>query len=230
MKKYNHLFFDLDHTLWDYDANTSAAVDEVFNYYDFARLGISQQDFLLRFHEVNEYLWNLYNHGHIDRNHLRTQRFRMILEKLGFSENHVPTDIGEKYLEIAPSKNAVIDGTIELLEFAKPNYQMHIISNGFDDVQYRKLDASGILHYFDKVITSDNSGFRKPQKEIFFFALQAAGATLDNSLFIGDNPDTDIVGALNAGMDLVYFNPNKKPHEFALTYEVDSLHQIMNIL
>lgn len=203
---------------------------EIFNHFQFSRLAFSQNDFLLRFHEVNEYLWNLYNHGHIDREYLRHQRFRMILQKLGYSEEHMPSDINEKYLEISPSKNAVIDGTIELLEYVKPNYHLHIISNGFDDVQYRKLDASGILHYFDKIITSDNSGFRKPQKEIFFFALQAAGANLGQSLFIGDNPDTDIAGAINAGMDLVYYNPHKKPHEFKVTYEVDTLHQIRNIL
>ncbi len=230
MKNYEHIFFDLDHTLWDYDTNTSEAVFELFEYYDFKSLPVSREDFLRQFHEANNYLWDLYNHGHIDRMYLRHNRFKMIMEKLGFDERFVPEGIGEKYLSVAPSKNGLVDGAMDILQYLASNYQMHIISNGFDDVQYRKMEASGILHFFNKIITSDNSGFRKPQKEIFHFAMSRAESTFDNSIFIGDNPTTDIAGAISAEMDVIYYNPHKDPHEFKVTYEIVSLREIRNLL
>ena len=116
------------------------------------------------------------------------------------------------------------------MEYLKPNYQLHIISNGFDDVQHSKLKASHIHHYFDKIVTSDSSSFRKPQKEIFEFAMHQVGATRKDAIMIGDNIDTDITGAQNATMDHVFFNPNKISHSLKVTYEVHSLQQIMNIL
>ena len=230
MKKYEHIFFDLDHTLWDYDKNTSEAVFEVYDFYNFKDLPVKWEDFLKRFHEANDFLWDLYNHGHIDRMYLRHTRFKMILEKLGFDEEYVPEGIGEKYLEVAPSKNGLVNGAMEILQYLQPNYHLHIISNGFDDVQYRKMNASGILHFFEKIITSDNSGFRKPQKEIFHFAMKQAGSTFENSIFIGDNPSTDIAGAINAEIDVIYFNPHRNPHDFKVNYEIDKLHLIRKIL
>jgi len=230
LKKYEHIFFDLDHTLWDYDTNTSEAVFEIYEYYHFQALPVSREDFLTRFHEINNYLWDLYNHGKIDRMFLRQKRFNMILEKLGFDESFVPKGIGEKYLSIAPSKNALVDGAMEILQYLAPNYQLHIISNGFDDVQYRKMEASGILHFFNKIITSDNSGFRKPQKEIFLFSMSRAESTIENSIFVGDNPSTDIVGAISAEMDVIFYNPHKVPHDYKVTEEIDSLLQIRKLL
>lgn len=117
-----------------------------------------------------------------------------------------------------------------MLEYLQPNYRMHIISNGFDDVQHSKLKASNIHDFFDIIITSDSSDHRKPQKGIFEFAMKRAGATLDNSIMIGDNIDTDIIGAQNASMDHIFFNPNKTSHSLNVTFEINSLKQIMNIL
>jgi len=231
LKKYKHLFFDLDHTLWDFDRNTSEAIKEIYKIFNFSKWDIfSFEDFMAIFQEVNNYLWDKFNHGLIDRMELRNSRFNLILEKLGVNEKEVPDGIGEKYLQIAPVKPNVILHAHEILAYLRPNYQMHIISNGFDDVQHTKLKASKIHGYFDIIITSDSSIHRKPQKGIFEFAMEKAGATRANAIMIGDNIDTDIIGAQNASMDHIFFNPNKTPHSLNVTYEINSLKQIMNIL
>ena len=231
MKKYEHIFFDLDHTLWDFDRNTSEAIEEIFRLFDFSRwTSFTFSDFMKIFHEVNNYLWDRFNHGLIDRTELRHKRFNLILAKLGVQEGDVPTGIGEKYLELAPVKPNVIPHTHEILEYLKPKYQLHIISNGFDDVQHSKLKASKIHQYFDKIVTSDSSGHRKPQKGIFEFAIKEAGTSKENVLMIGDNLETDIQGAQNASIDHVFFNPKRISHQHQVTYEIDSLKQIMNIL
>ena len=231
MKKYKHLFFDLDHTLWDFERNTSEAIKEIYEIFNFSKWKFfSFSDFMKIFNEVNNYLWDKFNHGLIERTELRNTRFNMILGKLGVLENDIPDGIGDKYLELAPVKSNVVPYTYEVLEHLKPNYQLHIISNGFDDVQHSKLKASKIHDYFDIIITSDSSGHRKPQKGIFEFAMKHAGASTTDAIMIGDNIDTDIIGAQNAALDQIFFNPNKLGHDLKVTYEIDSLKQIMNIL
>ncbi len=230
MKKYKHIFFDLDHTLWDFDRNTSEAIEEIYTIFNFSKWSFSIDDFMNYFHQANDFLWNQFNHGLIGRSELRNSRFKIILGNLGIHENLVPSDIGEVYLQIAPSKPNVVPFAHEILEYLRPNYCLHIISNGFDDVQHRKMKASNIHHYFDKIVTSDNSGHRKPQKEIFEYALKEANASRLDSIFIGDNLDTDIVGAQNANLDHVYYNPMGKIHSHPVTYEINSLQQLMNIL
>jgi len=231
LKKYKHLFFDLDHTLWDFERNTTEAIKEIYEIFNFSRWTFfSFNDFMIIFNEVNNYLWDKFNHGLIERMELRNKRFHLILSKLGVPENEIPEGIGDKYLELAPVKSKVIPHTYEVLEYLKPKYQLHIISNGFDDVQHSKLKASKIHDYFDVIVTSDSSGHRKPQKGIFEFAMANAGASISDALMIGDNIDTDIIGARNAAMDHIFFNPNKIRHELNVTYEIDSLKQIMNIL
>ena len=231
MKKYQHLFFDLDHTLWDFDRNTSEAIEELYQIFNFDKWTFfTFQDFMRVFHEVNNYLWDKFNHGLIDRMELRNSRFKLILTKLGVKEEEVPENIGEKYLELAPVKSNVIPFTYEILDYLKPYYKLHIISNGFDDVQHSKLLSSKIHHYFDVIVTSDSSGHRKPQKGIFEFALYQSGANRENAIMIGDNIDTDILGAQNAELDIIFFNPNKIKHDLRVTYEIDSLDQLRNIL
>lgn len=230
MKEYKHLFFDLDHTLWDFERNTSDAIQEIYSIFNFGRWTFfTFEDFMKIFQEVNDYLWDKFNHGLIDRMELRNSRFKMILEKLGVNEHEIPEGIGEKYLELAPVKSKVIPFAYEILDYLKPNYQLHIISNGFDDVQHSKLRASKIHHYFDIIVTSDSSGHRKPQRGIFDFALDQAGASRDNAIMIGDNIDTDIVGAQNAAIDHIFFNPNRIKHSLNVTFEIDCLKQLRNI-
>lgn len=231
MKKYKHLFFDLDHTLWDFEKNTSEAIEELYTHFNFSRWPFfSFDDFMCIFREVNNYLWDKFNHGFIDRYELRNNRFSMILKRLGVAESEIPEGIGQKYLELAPVKSNVMPHTNEILDYLKPTYHLHIISNGFDDVQHTKLKASKIHDFFETIVTSDSSGHRKPQKGIFEYAMHKAGAQIDNALMIGDNLETDIAGARNATMDHVFFNPGYMRHEQPVTYEINSLKQIMNIL
>jgi len=229
-KRYKHLFFDLDHTLWDFDKNTSEAISEIYKIFNFSRWSFSLDDFIRYFYEANNYLWDKFNHGLIDRLELRNSRFKIILGKLGIHEKEIPKGIGDAYIKLAPSKPNVIPFTHEVLDYLKPRYQLHIISNGFDDVQHRKLRSAKIHHYFDQIVTSDNSGHRKPQKEIFDYALARAGASRTDSIFIGDNIKTDIEGAQNAQIDHIFFNPKRLGHSLSVTYEINSLRQIMNIL
>ena len=148
MKKYRHLFFDLDHTLWDFDRNTSEAIKEIYGIFNFSKWTFfTFNDFMRIFHEINDYLWGRFNRGLIDRIELRNRRFNLILGKLGVNESEVPEGIGEKYLELAPVKPNVIPYTLEILEYLHPKYHLHIISNGFDDVQHSKLKASGNYFY-----------------------------------------------------------------------------------
>ncbi len=231
MKNYKHLFFDLDHTLWDFDKNTSEAMEEIYKIFNFSKWSFfTFSDLMKIFYEVNNFLWDKFNNGLIDGLELRNNRFIMILKKLGVNENEIPKGIGEKYLEVAPAKHYVIPFTYEILDYLKPNYQLHILSNGFEDVQHRKLEASKIHHYFNTIVTSDSSGHRKPHKGIFEFAMKEAGATRDNTIMIGDNLETDIMGAQNASIDQIYFNPNRILHNSKVTFEVHSLQQLMNIL
>ncbi len=162
--KYKHIFFDLDHTLWDFEKNTAEAIDEIYRMFEFWRWSFTLQDFMEYFREVNIFLWDKFNRGLIDRSELRDTRFVLILKKLGVPEEDIPENIGERYLEIAPVKPHVIPHTHEILDYLKQKYRLHIISNGFDDVQHIKLRSSNIHHYFEKIITSDSSGYRKPQK------------------------------------------------------------------
>ena len=230
MKKYEHLFFDLDHTLWDFDKNTSEAIREIYDYFNFSKWGFfNLQELLEVFREVNNFLWNRFNQGLIDRLELRNIRFQMILENLGVNKEEIPDGIGIKYLEIAPKKSSVIPHAHEVVKNLASKYHLHIITNGFDDVQHTKLKSAALHTYFDQIVTSDSAGSRKPKKEIFEFALSVAGATTENSIMIGDNLETDIVGARNADLDHVFFNPGNEKHSLPVTFEIGNLRQLTQI-
>ncbi len=142
----------------------------------------------------------------------------------------IPEGIGAIYLEICPTQPHVIPHAHEILSYLKDKYTLHIITNGFDDVQHQKLYSAGIHHYFDQIITSDKSGSRKPQRSIFEYALAAAGASEECSIMIGDNLGTDIIGAREASIDQVYFNASRSKHSEPVTYEIQHLAELRNIL
>ena len=229
--KYRHLLFDLDHTLWDFEKNSGETLVELYHFYDLQRYGkFSPDDLLKKFKEVNTILWDLYDRNEIDRAHIRKNRFKMVFTQLGLTEQDVPPDISEVYLSICPTKSNVIPDTFEVLEYLKGKYLMHIITNGFDDIQDIKLNSSNLRGYFDKVFTSEAVGYKKPSKEMFEKALEIIGAQKKSCVMIGDNLETDIKGALNASLDVIYFNPDKIPHELQLNYEIHSLLELKTIL
>lgn len=231
MKKYQHIFFDLDHTLWDYDMNAKEALDELYHSYSLKNYRkFSSQQLCDGFFRTNAELWSLYDLGKIEREHLRQERFRSIFRDLGFADMELAFQFGEDYLNLCPRKKAVLPGAIDLLKYLSEKYTMHVITNGFHDVQSVKIESAGLSGYFAEVITSERAGARKPAKEIFEYALKVTGASREYSLMIGDNLVTDIAGARQAQIDHVYFNPGKLSHAESVTLEVHSLAELMGHL
>jgi len=231
INSYKHIFFDLDHTLWDYEKNSNEALNELFLKYQLNRLGISNSgQFNLCFEEVNSSLWNDYNKNRISRDGIREQRFLRILNQFEIDDNDLSNKLSTEYLMLCPTKPHLIPYTFEVLDYLKKNYQLHILTNGFNDVQKLKLEKSRLASYFSTVVTSDTAGYKKPMTSIFKYAIDQAEARKNESIMIGDNLQTDILGARNFGMDTVYFNPKKAIHKSNVTHEIDCLSQLKIIL
>ena len=229
--KYLHLLFDLDHTLWDFERNSSEALHELYLFYDMQRFNtFNSQAFVNTFKEVNTILWEKYDHDEIDREFIRAKRFEMVLSRLGLTAEDIPDDISDIYLSICPTKGNVIADAFEVLDYLKGSYQMHIITNGFDDIQDTKLNSSNLRGYFDKIFTSEAVGHKKPSKEMFNKAVEMIGVDKNSCLMIGDNLETDIKGALNADLDVIFFNPDNLEHDLPVTYEIQKLLDLKSIL
>ena len=231
MKNYQHLFFDLDHTLWDYDRNVQESLSELFVHYKLQDLGLaSSQQFVDSFYAVNFKLWAAYDKGEINKDELRTVRFPRIFTHAGIIDAVIPVDFEEDFMLRTSSKKHLFPHTIEILEYLKPNYKLHVITNGFDESQAKKINSSGLNEYFDLIVTSETTGHKKPDPRIFQYAMQRAGASTENSLMIGDNPNSDIKGAYGAGMDQVFFNPHGKSIDLIPTYTISHLRELENLL
>ena len=232
MKHYRHLFFDLDHTLWDFETNAHETLHQLYQDYNLARYGtFSFAQFSDRYSEVNHALWRLYQANKVTQKQLREVRFVRTLTKLGVAEVDIPTDISARFTDILPQKSAVFPHTHEVLQYLKDKgYVLHLITNGFEDVQHIKLASSKLTDYFTEIITSETSGCLKPDPRMFAHSLERAGATAAESLMIGDNLECDVLGAYNAGIDQVYFNPDKRRHFAQTTYEIASLDELRDFL
>lgn len=230
-QQYTTLFFDLDHTLWDYNRSAAETLTDLYIHYNLDQLvNFDAQALCKRFFEINFQLWADYNVGKIDSHFLRTQRFVLIFESLGADPTLLPRDFGKEYTYTCPTKPHLIDGAIALLDLLKSDFNMHIITNGFEDVQHTKVKSAGLLPYFQEVVTSERAGGKKPGKEIFDYSLKITGSKLQASLMIGDNIHTDIEGARNIGMDQIYFNPEKLTAPFVPSYTVSHLSEITSCL
>ncbi len=231
LKKYKHIFFDLDHTLWDYEKNSEEALNELLLKYKLLEAGIpSFVDFAQTFDVINRGLWDQFNKNKISREAIRTQRFLQILEKFAIKDANLSETLSDEYLMLCPTKPHVLPFTFEVLEYLKTKYKLHILTNGFKDVQYLKLEKSNLGNFFHTVVTSDSAGFKKPMASIFKFAIDKAEARMHESIMVGDNLQTDILGARNFGMDQIYFNPRKTKHKASVTHEISCLSDIKQIL
>ncbi|WP_230471301.1 YjjG family noncanonical pyrimidine nucleotidase [Hymenobacter jejuensis] len=230
-KLYRHLFFDLDHTLWDFEKNADETLRTLFEHHNLARYGTFTVDqFIAVYSDINHALWRLYQNNKITQQQLRSTRFVRTLTKLGLAEADVPADISEQFTDILPQKSAVFPFTYDVLDYLKDKYTLHLITNGFRDMQSIKLASSQLTEYFQEVVTSECSGFLKPDARMFQHALERTGATAAESLMIGDNLECDVLGAYNAGIDQVYFNPEKRRHFNEVTYEISCLSELKEIL
>ena len=209
MKDKKVVFFDLDHTLWDYEANAKETLTEVFEAFNL-KTGWEEPDhFIASFHEYNHQLWDLYNFGKIDRNFIREQRFTKILADVQLSAID-GIEVSDFFIERCPQKSGLLPGAKEVLEYLSAKYELAIITNGFTDTQDIKIRSSGISHYFETVVTSENANARKPSAEIFQFALSLTDSSVQESIMIGDNLSTDIAGALDIGMEAIWLSGNGK--------------------
>jgi putative hydrolase of the HAD superfamily len=229
--QYEHIFFDLDHTLWDFETNSKEALLELFNKYKMLEKGVDSLDkFLVEYFIINEKLWDDYRKGIIGKEALRYDRFHQALQKFGIDDRDLTTNFADDYVNSAPYKTNLFPHAIETLEYLKEKYILHIVTNGFEEVQYLKMKNTNLDKYFTQVITSERSGFKKPDIRMFEFSLNEAKANKLTSIMIGDSLEADIVGARNAGLNQVYFNPHENPHEEAVTHEIKSLKELMEIL
>ena len=229
--KYHHLFFDLDRTLWDFDAAAEVAFERIYEQYNLNSLGIpSAHEFHEVYHPLNERLWELYREDKITKADLNRTRFLKPLEHYGIHDVKLADHLSEDYVYWSPRIVRLVPGTMELLEYLKPKYHLHLITNGFEEVQDTKLALSGMKPYFETLTVSEEVGVKKPNPEIFQYALNKAHATAEESLMIGDEMAVDIDGARAAGIDTVLFNPRGEKIEGTRTFEVRNLQEIKQIL
>ena len=227
----NHIFFDLDRTLWDFDKNSQDTLIQLVEGFNLISRGIDNpENFINKYKIHNERLWDLYRIDKITKEELRTKRFRLVLEEYGILDNQLVEDFGMAYVKESPLKTRLFPFAIESLTYLHKNYKLHIITNGFQEVQHIKLEKSNLTPYFKTIITSEQVGVKKPNPLIFEYALNNTGAKVEESIMIGDDLEVDIIGAKIFGMEQVYFNPKKEKHQEYLTFEIDCLSQLMEIL
>jgi putative hydrolase of the HAD superfamily len=208
--KIRHLFFDLDHTLWDFEKNSKICIRQIYEQHKFifpAEIGF--EAFFQKFSTINSAMWNQLDLSLITHEYLRIFRFQKVLQALDIEiDEQFSLELNQMLLDILPYQQHLMDDAFDTLEvLASRDYKMHIISNGYQDIQIKKMKSGGIYHFFNQIITNDIAGARKPEKAIFDFALYKADADIGNSLMIGDNLIADIEGAKNAGLRTIYFNP-----------------------
>lgn len=232
MGKYKHLFFDLDHTLWDFDANSQKTLEYLYQVYHLQERGV--KDFVVfkeHYEYYNEMLWSKLRNGNISREELRWRRMQLVLAEFGIDDLSLAYELSSVYLDMLPDQGQLLEGALEILNYCLgKEYHMHIITNGFETTQYRKLDTSNLRSYFNHIFTSECVNSMKPHKPIFEFALQTTGAGLEDSLMIGDSLEADIIGAKSVGMDQVYYNPYAIRHKEVVTYEIAHLKELMEII
>jgi putative hydrolase of the HAD superfamily len=229
---YKDLFFDLDHTLWDFETNSKETIQELYNTHRLADLGIVDFDgFYNTYSAHNHRLWDRYTKGFIKQEELRWKRVYLSLLDFKVANEPLAKQMSQAYLEILPNKKHLFPYTIEILEYLKQkDYKMHLITNGFESVQFKKIKNSGLQDYFIEVITSEASNSLKPQKEIFEYALKNANASVEKSIMIGDNESADIQGGINMGMDTIFVNHIQVVPTVPATYTITHLKELENIL
>lgn len=230
-KTYNHIFFDLDRTLWDFERNSHEALSELYLTHKLEEAGIHDfEHFILRYRIWNEMFWEQYRKGQIEKEELRYVRFHETFKEFGINDVTLAKRLAEGYLQLSPRKTNLRPFTIEILEYLQDKYHLHIITNGFDEVQHIKLDNSGLKPFFKEVVTSDIVGYKKPAPQIFTYSLKKAGAKRKDSIMIGDNLQADLIGAKLVGIDQVFYNIDGIKHEEWLTHEITCLSELKNIL
>ena len=228
MEAIKHIFFDLDHTLWDFEKNSALAFEKIFQELNF---DINSQQFMDIYNPINVAYWKLYEKNEIDQETLRVSRVKDAFEAFNFeiSLDQINT-ISNLFIEYLTSNNHLIEGTIETLDYLKDKYVLHIITNGFSFVQDVKLQKSNLDKYFVTITNSEAAGHKKPHENIFNHALTIANASKNESIMIGDSYEADVLGAMNFGIKAVFFNPANEMVSNNEILQIQSLTQLKNIL
>jgi putative hydrolase of the HAD superfamily len=227
---YKCLFFDLDHTLWDFEKNAEESLKDLHNKHALDQRNIGAEDFVKIYSNINKSMWRLYHMGEIDKEFLRTQRFIQTFLHFGIPEALIPGNLWDEYLALLPQRTNLMPGCIEILDYLHPKYPMTIITNGFKEVQHEKMYNSLLTPYFKHVVISETIGHQKPAKEIFLHALELNNVEAHEVLMIGDNIEADIQGAKNAGIPNVYFNPFDEPDTVGADFMIKDLRELKMIL
>ena len=228
---YRNLLIDLDDTLWDIHQNGKECLQEIYHDYKYNNYYPTFDDYYNVYMPGNNRLWAQYRQGKIKKDELIVERFLFPVRDFGIDDPVYAKKLSDDFLERTTRKTLLIDGTIDLLEYLKPKYRMHILSNGFREVQYKKIKNSGLKGYFDKIILSEDAEINKPHPDMFNYALMNTNSRRDQTLMIGDSWDADIVGAYNSKIDQIWFNPaGDEPAGFEPTHTVKHLSEIKEIL
>ncbi|MEA3504939.1 MAG: YjjG family noncanonical pyrimidine nucleotidase [Bacteroidota bacterium] len=231
MIKYEHIFFDLDRTLWDFEENSKETLQDIFLKHNLTSKGIpSFKNFHSTYRTINHALWAQYRSGIITKEYLSVQRYHKTLQYFIIDNYELAQKISYDYITISPTKTRLFPYTHEILSYLSKKYKIHIITNGFNEVQFQKVKNADLEKYFQAIITSEDAGAKKPDPKVFDYALEQTGAIKSNSIMIGDDAKTDILGAKKAGIDQIFFNYHNKKEDISSTYKINSLEEIKNIL
>jgi putative hydrolase of the HAD superfamily len=221
------IFFDLDHTLWDFDKNSRLTFEKIFN---LNNICVNTTEFLKYYEPINLEYWKLYREEKIDKASLRFGRlhdaFLAINQEV---DKNIIMKLSDDYITYLTTFNHLFENTIDILEYLSGTYNLHIITNGFEEVQQKKLNHSNIAHYFKTVTNSEQVGVKKPNPKIFNYAIEIAKTSIKKSIMIGDNLEADILGAKNIGMDAIFFNSNNEVFEGNIK-QIDNLIHIKKYL
>lgn len=229
--KYKCIFFDLDHTLWDYNANAREMLTDLFDHFGLAEEGVHNPEaFVSIFHQVNDKLWDQFDRGMITGEVIRRERFERILTAFSIDDARLASALSEAYLLGCPKRCNLIPYAMDTLQYLSGRYDLTIITNGFEDIQATKLVAGNLHTFFNHVVTSQKAGHRKPAKEIFEYALRCNSIEPHQAVMVGDNLLTDVGGAINASVDSAFFNPAMITHDQPVTYEIKCLSELRDLL
>lgn len=228
---YKCIFFDLDHTLWDYETNSQDTLHDLYAHFELAGRGVPSVPHLCDvFRETNLRLWDLYDRGEANAEVIREQRFLQVLAAFDITDPQLAEQISAEYLRTCPARTKLMPHALEVLTYLAERYRLTIVTNGFEDVQRIKMAAGNLNDFFDHVITSQKAGYKKPARQIFDYALAQNNMGAHEVIMVGDNLMTDIGGARNVAIDTAYFNPDKTQHAETVTYEVNCLKELRTFL
>ena len=226
-----HLFFDLDRTLWDFERNSMKALEVLFLEFQLADSIRNFYSFHGTYKRINATLWKKYGKGKIKKEELRDERFIRTLSAFDIHDKELAIRISDSYVDISPKQTLLFPDTLDTLEELKRlNYQMHIITNGFEEIQHIKLDNSMLKPFFDVIVCSENVGCTKPDVRVFQYAMQKANALASNSVMIGDDREVDVMGALRAGMRAILFDSENQYSNTKNEFKIQNINKLPLLL